>query len=244
MGMSREVQEAEFEREMARAAARPQADEPRVEYDEPEREASVEEMLAEIETLKKQEQVQALKTELRARKAALQEQQQARASVPRHDPDRDSPNTWILIPHDQAEGDISETWIDEHCPAKKEQRMLESVLNMSQLRQEDSIMCMVRGHGKRQALTLQETKLTDQGERLSTPRPVAALLAEMVLTPPIHLRDHWVVGGGFGRYSGRVNQASLVAAIGAVCAPLQPKFLDVASATKGNLPQELVLRYL
>lgn len=241
-----------IEREMARAAGRGGSahDDVSVDamprYEEPKfaAEPTLEEVLKQIEDLKKVNELRNAQEELRKLRATMAEAVAAKASVPEYDPTRDSPQTWILMQDIREEANVAEAWIDEHCPVKREQRMLETCLDMARLKKEDTIICLLRGKEGKQARTLSTVMKTSQGELLSTMRPVDELMIDMRLSKPVHCADHWNDGGGFGRYSGELNQSSLVNAIGAICSPLMPKFKDNCSAVKGVLPRFLELRYL
>ena len=240
---TRESQE-EFERHMAAAAwsAKLEGDtapEPVIEY-EPEQ--TIEQIEAELEAIRKQQHRAALLAELAAAKAKQQSVAAVRASVPKHDPDRDSPNTWILVEVTAEETAVSDAWIDAHCSAKKDQRMVADVLPLTQLRKDDSVMALVRGGVKGTFKPLLKAMRTPQGEVLSTARDQEELLSEVKLTPVIHIRDHWVDGAGFGRYGGQLNRASFLEELGKRISPLCPRFLDVVR--KEGLPDQLVIRSL
>lgn len=252
LGLNDNEQAIGREMELARAAAaggyRHQAEAvdavPR--YEEPKfaPEPTLAEVLAQIEELKKVNELRNAQEELRKLRATMAEAVAAKASVPEYDPTRDSPQTWILMQDIQEEANVAEAWVNEHCPVKREQRMLETCLDMAALRKEDTVICLIRGKSGRAPRTLSTVLTSPQGEKLSMSRPVEELMIDMSLSKPIHCADHWHDGGGFGRYSGSLDQAGFVNALGAVCSPLMPKFKDVASAVKGALPRYLELRYL
>jgi hypothetical protein len=241
---SKEAEEAAdaFERAMADAEANPKAEDDEVVYATPvQREETLEELEARLEAIKKQERRAELLAEIQRRSGAIAEKV-ARAPIPVHDPVRDAPTTWILLPYVEEEAKVTEAWIDAHTPIKRSQRAMENVLPLSQLRIEDSVMCLVRGKSMRAVKPLMSVVKTQQGEVLSTMRPEEELMLELTLTPAIHVRDHWVEGAGFGRYSGQLNRATFLEALGKVCVPLCPRFLD--QVRKEGHPDNLVLRSL
>jgi hypothetical protein len=241
---SKEAEDAAdaFERAMEHAAANPKTEDDEVSFAVPvQREETLEELEARLEAIKKQERRSELLAEIQRRTAGIAEKQ-SRAPIPVSDPVRDAPTTWILMPLVEEEAKVSEAWIDAHVPIKRGQRAMENVLPLSQLRIEDSVMVLVRGKDMRAVKPLMAVTITQQGERLSAMRPEEELMAELTLTPAIHVRDHWVEGAGFGRYSGKLNRATFLEALGKVCVPLCPRFLD--QVRKEGHPDNLVLRSL
>lgn len=237
--------EEAFERAMAAAEANPKDVDDDVVYAVPARPAdpTVEQLEAEIAELELLERKRMLMQKRNALKMQVKESNAVRAAaVPEHDPVRDSEKTWIVMPFVGEEAAIAEAWIEAHCPVKKEQRAMETVLPLSQLRIDDSVMTLARGKGMRAVKPLMTVVTSQQGEKLSTPRLTEELMEELVLTPVIHVKDHWIEGGGFGRYSGQLNRATFLEALGKVCVPLMPRFLDV-TRKEGN-PDLLVLRSL
>lgn len=165
------------------------------------------------------------------------------APVPvRDDPERDDPKTWILVQYSQNEAAISDEWLERYAPLKHEQQMVENVLNLDMLREDDKVICMIRG--KRRVTPLDEVFVNSQGEKISTQRPKEDLLSEMVLSVPIHCCDYWQRNpeGRGSRRSGHLKQPEFVEAVGKVCSPLAPRFLDVTATAKDELPRKLILR--
>jgi len=232
--------EEAFERAMAQAEANPQAVDDDVVYATP-AEPTLEELEAQVEELKKQERRRELMAEIQRRSSSIKEVA-SRQPIPVSDPVRDAPSTWILMPYVEEEAKVSEAWIDAHTPSKRKQRAMENVLPLSQLRIEDSVMCLVRCKDMRAVKPLMSVTTTTQGEKISTMRPEEELMAELTLTPAIHIRDHWVEGAGFGRYSGKLNRATFMEELGKRCVPLMPRYLDVTR--KEGEPDLLVLRSL
>jgi hypothetical protein len=235
------ISDEEFERQMAIAAQRSieTGDVPEAPADE---ELSIEQIQAQLEALRQQQVRADLLAQLAAAKAKQQSVAAVRASVPKHDPDRDSPNTWILVEVTAEETAVSDAWIDAHCSAKKDQRMVADVLPLTQLRKDDSVMALVRGGVKGTFKPLLKAMRTPQGEVLSTARDQEELLSEVKLTAAIHVRDHWSDGAGFGRYGGQLNRATFLEELGKRISPLCPRFLDVVR--KEGLPDQLVIRSL
>lgn len=199
---------------------------------------------AELEELNRLEEVRTMKEELARKRAAMKAQAEARAAIPDRDPVRDAESTWVLIVSGNEEEQLGMSWLGEHVPLKIEQHMVTPLLDLAALRIEDAVMCLVRGKRGQQPPPLQDTKVTDQGDRLSTPRSQAELFAEMRLTQAVLVRDHWLAGDGAARFTGSLDSGSFCSAIAALASPYGTRFPEVASAKNGELPRKMVLRLL
>lgn len=204
-----------------------------------------EQIEAELAALAEKERVNALRAKLAAERAKAREMAEARAAIPANDPVRDASTTWLLMPEAGPEAALCEEWVAEHCPVKIVQNAIVQMLDLAQLRPDDSVICMVRGKDKRRPLTRMQITVV-QGENISSERPTDELLAQMVLTQPVFCRDHWVMTGasGMGRAGGRLNYATFLEAIGKVCTPLAPRRADSNSCKEGTEARMLVLRDL
>jgi hypothetical protein len=203
-----------------------------------------EQIEAELKERAESRRVLELRHRLQAERAKDREIAEARAAVPTHDPVRDAPQTWILMPKSGPEAALCEEWVAEHCPVKIEQNAIVTVLDLAQLRSDDAVMCMVRGKGKRRILTLMKQEVDELGHIQTREREPSEHFAQMVLTPAVRCRDHWRMNGSLamGRAGGGLDFSSFVSAIGAQCSPLAPRWADGNECKGGQLPRLLELR--
>jgi hypothetical protein len=199
----------------------------------------------ELKDIERQKKLRDLKARIAQERVEMQVVQAARAAVPKHDAERDSPQTWILMPYDEQESRLAEEWILEHCPGKKEQRMIETVLDVNQLRIEDSVIAMVRGAKRSSPVTRLEPVVdAATGTIMSKPRDKFTLFADVTLTAAVHCKDFWVQQAGYGRFSGALDRNAFVCKLGTLCAPMRPVWLDANMAVGGAKPSLLTLREL
>lgn len=220
----------------------PPPEEEKVYLNEDEEMAALEIQLKDIERQKK---LRDLKTRIAHERAEMQVVASARAAVPKHDARRDSPQTWILMPYDEAESRLAEDWIIEHCPVKKDQRMIENVLDVNQLRIDDSVICMVRGAKRMSPVTRLEPVLdAATGSVMSKPRDKFTLFADVTLTEPVACKEFWSQQAGFGRFSGQLDRNAFVCKLGTLVSPLRTAWLDANMAVGGVKPSYLILKEL
>lgn len=196
-----------------------------------------------VRELDRAKEIQALKSELHERKRQLKKAQEAYEAVPKADPVRDAPTTYILMPQDVGEEKLAKAWIEEHCPIKLEQQAIESVLDIGVLRKDDAIVCMIRG-AKTGAPVPRNKATRDQatGAIMSDERDKFELFADITLTPAVYVKDHWSIGTGLTRHMGELSRSSLVNTLGPLCSPQRLVWLDANEAVKGRKAQFLVLR--
>jgi hypothetical protein len=188
-------------------------------------------------------EIQLLKSELHKRERDLATAKRAYDNVPKADPIRDAPTTYILMPQDVGEERIAKAWIEEHCPIKKQQQAMDVVLDINLLRKDDAVICMIRGARREEALTrLEHFPDARTGAFMHKERDRFELFADITLTPAVFIKDHWQDGAGLSRYMGRLDRNSLMRALGLLTSPLRPVWLDANESVKGKEPQYLVLR--